>query len=224
MDGLCIGSVSASSRQMRAMSDEAFVLAETGHRVANELAAALAALRLVKSARGSRSRWALLGDAIERLEGFAVTHRLFTAAVYPDARVDVGEALGRLCTALAAARRSASGSEMTLDLPTTFVDGATARSLALVANELVTNAIKYALDGRAGIVLVSLKDDGERVHLVVSDDGPGFDASAAPEGTGMGSGIVSELVRRAGGGISVKTGREGTTYQVSLPHTDARDA
>ncbi len=216
--------VALVSSRLRRMGDDAFLLAEANHRVANEIAAATAALRLVKAAKGSRSRWRLLGDAIERLEAFAVTHRHFAAARSDGARVDVGAGLADVCSALAVARRSARGSTMSLDLPSTFVDPTTARNLALVADELVTNAIKYGLEGRAGMLIVSLRDDGQQVHLVVSDDGPGIAPNTDPDGSGLGSGIVAELVRRSGGEIAYRTGCHGTTVHVSMPYRNALDA
>jgi two-component sensor histidine kinase len=212
------------SPKLLAMSEDAFLLLEANHRVSNELAAAIAALRLVKAARGSRSRWKLLGEALERLEAFAITHRHFTAVPACGESVDVGMGIETICTALATARRSASGSTMKLDLPATFVEAVMARNLTLIADELVTNAIKYGLEDRGGIVIVTLRDTGGHLHLVVSDDGPGASSAAGRNGSGLGSGIVAEIVRRAGGEMSFATGSCGTTVQVSLPRGTPCDA
>lgn len=214
---------SSDSSRLRSMGDDMFLLAESNHRVANELAAALAALRLVKAAKGSKARWRLLGDAIDRLEAFAVTHRHFSITPPVGTRVDVGADIAVLCSALAVARRSSQGSTMSLDLPSTFVDGGTARCLALIADELVTNAINFGLEGRAGILLVTLRDDGSHLHLLVSDDGPGVVPDASAGNGGLGSGIVAELVRRSGGEFSVATGSAGTTVRVSIPHDGGRN-
>lgn len=212
----------SDTSRLREMGDDMFLLAESNHRVANEIAAALAALRLVKAAKGSTARWRLLGDAIDRLEAFAETHRHFAATPSAGTRVDVGSELALLCSALAAARRSSSGSTMSLDLPSIFVDGDTARCVALIANELVTNAIKYGLNGRAGLLIVSLSDDGSHLHLLVSDDGPGIAPDAAATNGGLGTGIVAELVRRSAGELTLMTGRAGTSFRVSVPHDGGR--
>jgi len=48
--------------------------------------------------------------------------------------------------------------------------------LALIVNEAVTNAMKYAFPGRAeGCIFVSLKRDGQMVTLIIADDGIGID-------------------------------------------------
>lgn len=212
---------SSDSSRLRAMGDDTFLLAESNHRVANEIAAALAALRLVKAAKGSKARWRMLSDAIDRLEAFAVTHRHFAAAPSDGTRVNVGFEIAILCSALAVARRSSQGSTMSLDLPSVFVDSGTARYLALIANELVTNAIKHGLNGRAGLLVVSLSDDGSHLHLLVSDDGSGIAPDESVDRGGLGSGLVAELVRRSGGELTLMTGSTGTSFRVSIPHDGA---
>jgi len=54
-----------------------------------------------------------------------------------------------------------------------------ASALALIVNELVSNAISHAHpDGRPGTVLIALRRrDAESATLTVSDDGVGYDAS-----------------------------------------------
>ena len=207
-----------ASEIMRRMGLDAFLLAEANHRVSDELAAALAALRMVKLATGSKSRWRLLGDAIERLEAFATTHQHFAARPPVGTKVDAAIGIDVVCTALAAARRSARGSRMSLHLPTTLVDGTTARNLALVADRLVTNAITHGLDGRAGLLSVSLSREGNDILLIVSDDGPIGPSGPAAGDHGVGSGIAAELVRRSGGEFSVTKGPTGTTARITMRH------
>lgn len=55
------------------------------------------------------------------------------------------------------------------------LDVDTAVPLGLIANELLTNSLKYAFPGeRKGCLFLSLKKAGEAVQLEVSDDGVGF--------------------------------------------------
>ena len=47
--------------------------------------------------------------------------------------------------------------------------------LGLVINELITNALKHAFEGReAGAVHLTLKEEGDKLKLVVSDNGIGM--------------------------------------------------
>ena len=204
------------------ISEDALMLAEASHRTANEITVAIAAMRLVRANGGaSRSRWRLLDEAIERLEGFARVHRLL--GTRPSSRVDAGAELTELCRALLAARFEASGSRCMLDLAETWVDGGTARRLALVATELVANAVRHALTGRKGVLKVMLCAGDGMVMLSVVDDGPGMARSRATSGTGQGGGIVAEIVARSRGSIVYDSGPDGTAVHVSLPMEADRD-
>ncbi|WP_376094271.1 histidine kinase dimerization/phosphoacceptor domain -containing protein [Roseomonas sp. CCTCC AB2023176] len=87
--------------------------------------------------------------------------------------------------------------------------------LGLVANELMTNALKHAFpEGRGGRVTVGLRIASGELELEVRDDGVGIAtgaASGAPLGTGSGSGIVERLVAQMRGRLDVSLGVEGGT-------------
>ena len=59
------------------------------------------------------------------------------------------------------------------------IDNDTAMPLALILNELLTNAAKHGLDGRGqGTIRVALTREADAFVLSVEDDGPGFDLQA----------------------------------------------
>ncbi len=205
-----------SDRTVPAISEDRLLLAEANHRTANELGAAIAAMRIARMAKGMSTRKRMLDEAIERLEGFGEVHRLF--ATRPLAVVEVSAEIDRLVRALASSRLEADGSIITLDLPATLVDGPTARRLTLVGAELVTNVIRHALAGRRGHLKVTLSSANGEVILQVEDDGPGMRAGAATSGTGLGAPIVAELIRRGGGRTECVTGPWGTRTLVILPY------
>jgi signal transduction histidine kinase len=103
--------------------------------------------------------------------------------------------------------------------------------MAQVFDNLLANAIKYA---PGALVTISLVRDNERVHVMVSDNGPGI----APEhldnlferfyrvptnnvtirGTGLGLYICRRIVQAHGGEISVNSVLgEGTTFHIHIP-------
>lgn len=197
------------------VSEDRLLLLESVHRTNNEVAAALAALGMIRPARGSRLRWRLLAAAIERLEGFAEVNRVLALPVGVPVALSVE--LERLCAGLGAARREVARSGISLDLGEIVVDGATARRVLLIAAELVHNAIRHALEGRKGSLSVVLRRDARDVMLGVVDDGPGMEGSSGTSGSGMGGPIVAELVRRADGVIECRSGPDGTRFHVALP-------
>ncbi|MBK9014147.1 MAG: tetratricopeptide repeat protein [Saprospiraceae bacterium] len=69
--------------------------------------------------------------------------------------------------------------QLRLDLDNDIsLDVDTAVPLGLIANELLTNSLKYAFpDERSGCLILSLKKAGDAARLEVSDDGVGFQLS-----------------------------------------------
>lgn len=112
---------------------------------------------------------------------------------------------------------------MVLRLSPVSLDGRACRRLLQVCHELVLNALKHAFRDRGGRLEVELAVDGDLLRLVVSDDGPGFGAVGAA-GSGLGSGIVSALVDRAGGSLSSRRCASGTSVRVELPYDPAATA
>ena len=96
-----------------------------------------------------------------------------------------------------------------------IVDRDQATPLALLVNEVVTNALKYAFpDGRRGSIELSLERVSEdQVRLSIVDDGIGFREA---EGTaGMGSRLIRGMVTQLGGSYTY-TGEDGTSFIAEL--------
>jgi signal transduction histidine kinase len=87
-----------------------------------------------------------------------------------------------------------------------------------VSQEALRNVEQHAA---AGHVLVALRQDGGRAVLEVVDDGRGLppDRAAGAEGEHMGLGILGEMVRDAGGHLTVRAGDDGrgTVVHVEVP-------
>ena len=94
-----------------------------------------------------------------------------------------------------------SSAKLTLDIEPLPIHHERATPLALLINEVVTNALKYANPNRKQTTIsISLKHiDGDRAKLVVSDNGPGFDPASV--NSGMGTKIIKGMVMQLGGTI-----------------------
>lgn len=97
-----------------------------------------------------------------------------------------------------------------LELPLVY-----AAPLAMIANELITNAFKHAFpDQRFGGLWVRYGVDGDEVLLEVRDDGIGMQRGA---GRGRGLAAVEQLAAGMGGTAAWDSGANGTTATVRLP-------
>jgi len=82
----------------------------------------------------------------------------------------------------------------------------TAMPLALIVNELLTNAAKHGINGRgAGQIMVSLTRNDGTAELRVEDDGPGF-SDTGSERRSSGLGLVTGLARQLRGTFSIEPG------------------
>ena len=99
------------------------------------------------------------------------------------------------------------------------IDPERAVPFGLLVNELATNAIKHAFPQGAGRVVLSAKQVGGDVELVVADDGIGMqETSAAKAPEKRGADYVAIFVRQLGGSIMAPdTTRAGTTVTVRFP-------
>jgi two-component sensor histidine kinase len=90
--------------------------------------------------------------------------------------------------------------------------------LALILNELLTNAAKHGINGRGtGEILVTLHRQGDQMALTVEDDGPGFDVLATGRRS-SGLGLVRGMCRQLRGTFEVER-KAGARCIVRFPAT-----
>jgi two-component sensor histidine kinase len=176
------------------IQDDDLLLRETNHRCSNDL-------QLVVSLLALQSRRAInpevreaLSDAMERVSILAHAR----GALHQERSTTLEVALSQVCDAL---RAQAEPRAIAVSLDATDVRGICAdhiTTVALVVNELATNAIKHAFEeGKSGRIRVTItgKRDGDAV-VFVDDDGFPF---PDPGGNGLGMGIAKRLMASIGG-------------------------
>jgi two-component system phosphate regulon sensor histidine kinase PhoR len=117
--------------------------------------------------------------------------------------------------------------EVVNEIPRPLCVWADAGLISQVFQNMLGNAFKYAARGR---VVVSARDEGDKVTCVVHDNGAGiplemlakvFDKTASdPDktGTGLGLAIVKQIVEAHGGSVSAESVHgAGATFTFSLP-------
>jgi signal transduction histidine kinase len=89
-----------------------------------------------------------------------------------------------------------------------------------ILQECLQNAIRH---GKAGHVTVRIDQDSTEGHMMVSDNGSGFDPQAV-SGSGIGLASMNERARHLGGRFTIESapGR-GATVHVRLPRSDTAE-
>jgi two-component sensor histidine kinase len=193
------------------------LLAEVNHRVANSLALVASLVRLQGNAHKESAVKAALNETHSRIVAIASVHkRLYESGDVGLVALD--EYLSGLLDSLAASMR-AEGREgsLTYDLQPIKLTTDASINLGIVVTELVTNAYKYAYPDGSGDIRVGLrKVDGDRVEVVVEDDGVGR-GEAAPKGTGLGTRIVRAMATNLKTEVRYVDRHPGTSARLYLP-------
>lgn len=167
-----------SARLAKALETNEMLLREIHHRVKNNLQSVMSLVRL--QMRGSEG-FEALSSRIKSM--IAVHEQIYKHDAY--AQIDAAELIRAVvCSAVSAHDAKL---RVEFDLQSTPVTADKATALALLVNEVVTNAIKYAYpDGEEGRLLVAIAASEElgKCLLTITDDGVGFDVSAVSSGTG----------------------------------------
>lgn len=203
------------------------LVAEVNHRVMNTLAMITAIVRLetqqVAGDDGPGAR--ALARLQNRLAAVASLYRALNSAATAT-EVRAAGYLGEIARSVAGAVADGSRLHLDCDIADLVMPVEQAVPLALLVNELMTNALKYAFpDGRSGRITVSLTAEGEDwLRLTVSDDGIGL-GTAAPSGDGgIGSLLLDAFAEQIGGRVARSGSPAGTRVAVTFPREPVRPA
>jgi PAS domain S-box-containing protein len=174
-----------------ALQAREIVVREADHRIKNSLQLVVGLLRMQRKRLSDPEASAALDSAAARVEAVAQSHLALQQS--EDLKtVDLGRALRDLCARLGPlnpAMRVECGFAGHLTL-----DAERAIPLALIVNELLTNALRHAYPAGGGTVTVDVVVSRETVTIAVSDAGVGY--AQGENGAGLGSTVIQTLARQ----------------------------
>ena len=211
-------------RAIREARDHQLSLREMHHRVRNDLqglssSVGVEARRTADEAQ--REGFGRIGRRVLALSG--LYDQLLGASIADE--VELGAYLRALCGRIAEAGGFASRSiELLVEVESVTLARGRALALAVVVNELISNAAEHAFTGRRfGRITVSLiagSRDGRHGPVVtVADDGCGFEG---PRPEGIGLGFVERLLQRAGATLD-REDDGGTQWHIALSPVKEKD-
>ncbi|MBP2231031.1 PAS domain S-box-containing protein [Azospirillum agricola] len=209
-----IKSMEAALRKL--VGQKSTLLREVNHRVKNSLQLVSSLLTLQTLSLPDEAARAHFQDARSRIEAIARVHnRLYQADQFQT--IEFGTYLRELCEDLA---RASGGGELCdvtvrsdiVDLP---IDQAA--PLGLIANELITNAIKHRGSGPARVDVAFRRDAGGLV-LTVSDQGPGLPPNFdMRRGRSLGMRLIASLSGQIRAHVAIVPSERGAAFRIELP-------
>jgi len=188
------------SERKQAETHQRVLLNELNHRVKNNMQMVQSLLDgAANQARGTEGR-TIFEEASRRVAAMSAAQRVLYTTINAS-RFNADEFLGAVCKTaeetfsnkVTVIREKASG-ELSNDV---------AMPLALILNELMTNAVKYGKrNGRDVTIRVGLTEKDGSFTLYVEDDGPGFDVAALGN-QASGLRLVEGLARQLRGQFDV---------------------
>ena len=198
------------------MREQAIMLQELQHRVANSLQIIASVLMQSASRVQSDEARLHLHDAHSRVMSVAKVQQHLAATRLGD--VELRPYLTALCASIAASMiRDRKLVALAVACDDSSVKSAVSVSVGLIVTELVINALKHGFPGEhAGTINVDYRSNSEGWTLTVGDNGIGMPKDAASAKPGLGTGIVEALSRQLNARIEHVDARPGVV--VSITH------
>ena len=199
----------------QALERNVALLREANHRIKNSLQLVSSLLGMQRNTlRDDEARLALQ-EARRRIQAIARVHEGFYRTGEFD-RVEFGDSLRALCDSFLYGIQDQPKISLEVSRPC-VIPAKQATPLALIANELITNALKHAFapgQPRSITIHCTIQPDGALV-LTVADDGRGL-PSGFDVGThgGFGLRLVQTLTRQVGGQFCIQQRDAGTTAEI----------
>lgn len=202
------------------LREKEVLLGEIHHRVKNNLAVISGLLYLQADKTDDRNAYQALMESQSRINSMALIHELLYdnhtfASLNP--RIYIEQLVEHISSNL---RTQKTDISTHIEAENFDLEMSTAIPCALIINELITNAYKYAFDGRSeGTVKIKFHKEEDSYRLEVADDGKGL-----PEGLditrsdshSLGFSLVKTLTRQLRGHLETDNSN-GARFVITFP-------
>jgi two-component sensor histidine kinase len=195
-------------QKTKLLEQKEMLLKEINHRTKNNLQLIVGLIQLqLRRTKNQEAQTALM-DTSRRIMSIAAVHE----KLYQSNEVGAVDAKAYLSQVIAGIQATASSdAQFDLRLESVVLPMDVAIPLALLVNELLTNAVKYAYEPAVqGRITISLKAETGRLVLTVTDEGRGMPANFDyRKSRSLGMKIIASLCRQIDGELSFFDNRPG---------------
>jgi two-component system CheB/CheR fusion protein len=203
---------SRASELQERVRERDLLMHELQHRVKNNLQMILGFVSM-QSRRVPADAQRILKDIMQRISAIGFVYDIMLRR-HEIEQTNFCEVIENLCTALSRAHTGKARINMEVDTRECMLPAEQAVNLAVVVNELVSNALKYAFpDAREGQITVRLGRLGREWRLVIEDDGVGLSEDAATPAGGFGLVLARSIIRNMDGRLE-RVQQSGTRFDV----------
>lgn len=193
------------------------LLRETNHRCGNDFQLIVSLLLFQSMRMKNEEARDALSDAAEQVAVLARAR----ASIAQQNTPDLANAISQVCEALRPyAEPRSIGIVFNVDQAPSGLSAERITPVALVVNELMTNAIKHAFqEGVAGRITVTISRRAGDVRVLVDDDGLPYPDPSAPKGSGLGLGLAKRLMASIDGLLITPVGQT-KIFELRFPASD----
>jgi two-component sensor histidine kinase len=199
------------------LEEKEALLGEVHHRVKNNLSLILGLIEMQAAYSEDGYFKKQLSEIRSRILAMALIHdKMYKSSTF--ARIDLREYLTDLVTSISKFFSRETVVKINLDLQSVQISSKTVVPLALLVNEIVTNAFKYAFSRTEnGELSVRLVQSENEVELMISDNGPGLHEGAdVKKGKTLGFKLFGLFVKQLKGSYEID-GTKGLRFVVRFP-------
>ena len=199
------------------LEEKEALLGEVHHRVKNNLSLILGLIEMQAAYSEDGYFKKQLSEIRSRILAMALIHdKMYKSSTF--ARIELREYLTDLITSISKFFSREKLIKIDLDLEQVQISSKTIVPLALLVNEIVTNAFKYAFSSvEEGVLSVKLQKVDNEICLSIADNGPGLpEGGDVKKGKTLGFKLFGLFVKQLKGIYEI-SGEKGLCFTVKFP-------
>lgn len=201
------------------LAEKELLIKEVHHRIKNNMAALTSILSLQGKMSSDPATEKALNDVKSRMQSMALLYeRLYRSDNVRE--MPIGNYLPDMINEIASMFHSRPEVAIEKHIDNFILDAKTMSVLGLIVNELMTNAMKHAFEGRdSGNIIVAAAQQDGHASLIIEDNGIGIPESVDIDNSpSFGLRLVGILIRQLDGTITIAR-KGGTRFTITFPLT-----
>jgi len=209
----------AEKQIYRNLQEKDVLLKEVHHRVKNNMQVISSLLRMQSRFIKDEESMRMFMESQNRVRSMALIHeKLYQSDDL--ANINSRQYISSLMGNLVHSYKTEGKVKIKLDIQDQLLDVNLAIPVGLIINELVSNSMKYAFNGKAGEIQLHMGKEKDKYELLVKDNGEGFPENFDPTKTdSLGMQLVTALTRQIHGEYDFYN-KNGANFKITFQEVE----